>query len=219
MESPKLLLAYWGVRGRTQAIRYLLEYLQLPYEEKRYGENWQEWFTQDKINLPNAFPNLPYVKDGDKCITQSETIYLYLAKKAGRSDLFGKNDDDQIAVSSSRWAIADFVSALTELAYNPEFEKIRDSTLDEKVVPKLEQVSKLLGDKEFLHGYITYVDFILYEILELISVMKTEILEPFANLREYKDRFAKQQFMVDYINSDKFIRRPFYGPAVWNPME
>jgi len=44
MEDPtKLLLAYWAVRGRVQAIRYFLEYLGLPYEEKsiklRNGRN------------------------------------------------------------------------------------------------------------------------------------------------------------------------------------
>jgi len=217
--SPKLLLGYWGVRGRTQPIRYLLEYLQLPYEEKRYGENWEEWFAQDKVNLPAPFPNLPYIKDGDRVVTQSEAVYLYIAQKAGRSDLFGKTDDDQVTVSSTRWTIADLVQSVGDLAYNPEFEKIRDETLNEKVVPLLEALSTFLGQREFLHGYITYVDFIFYEILELLSVMKKEILEPFVNLGEYQQRFTKQQFMVDYINSDKFIKRPFFGPAVWNPME
>jgi len=78
-DSTKLLLAYWAVRGRAQAIRYFLEYLGLPYEEKRYQiEKWQEWFEQDKLSCTADFPNLPYLKDGDKIVTETEAIFIYL---------------------------------------------------------------------------------------------------------------------------------------------
>lgn len=34
----KIHLYYWGVPGKGQPIRFLLEYLGLPYEETRYTE-------------------------------------------------------------------------------------------------------------------------------------------------------------------------------------
>jgi hypothetical protein len=49
-------------------IRFLLEYLALPYEEKIYTLNEEkkaEWFTKDKLTLSTDYPNLPYLKDGD----------------------------------------------------------------------------------------------------------------------------------------------------------
>lgn len=44
-----------------------------------------EWLA-DKPNLGLAFPNLPYLIDGDVKLTQSLAIMRYLARKAG---LFG----------------------------------------------------------------------------------------------------------------------------------
>ena len=36
MAEQKLTLGYWGLRGRAQPIRFLLEYVGLPYEDKKY---------------------------------------------------------------------------------------------------------------------------------------------------------------------------------------
>ena len=219
-DSSKLLFAYWQCRGRAQAIRYLLEYLQFPYEEKRYdGENWQEWFEKDKPSLPNPFPNLPYIKHQGKVITETETIFLYIIRKSGRKDLLGKTEDDEFTVSTSRWALKDLVDELGKLAYNPEYEKVRDETLETNIGPRLETFSKFLGEKEYLHGYITYVDFIFFEMLEILEAMKNELFSKYENLKEYHRKFKEQKFMKDYMASERFIRRPFFGLSTWNPME
>lgn len=34
--NTKILLGYWNIPGRGHLLRYLLEYTELPYEEKRY---------------------------------------------------------------------------------------------------------------------------------------------------------------------------------------
>jgi glutathione S-transferase len=47
MAETPLTLGYWGIRGRAQPVRYLLEFLGLPYEEKRYTDPAQ-WFGVDK---------------------------------------------------------------------------------------------------------------------------------------------------------------------------
>jgi len=221
MEYPtKLLLVYFSVRGRAQALRYLLEYLQLPYEEKKYDVNdWEEWSEKDKKTLPTAFPNLPYLKDGEKVVTETETIFLYLCKKAGRKDLFGKTEDDEFDISTTRWVINDLNTYIGELVYDPDFEKKRDEILEEKIAPKLSQLSTFLGKKEYLHGYLTYVDFLLYELIEIIQRMKSDFLDKYENLKEFQKNFAEQKFMKDYISSKRYIARPFYGYAVWNPYD
>jgi len=214
----KYVLVYWDCRGRAQPVRYLLEYLSIPYEEKRYEiQNATEWFEKDKHELKHPFPNLPYLRDGERIITETEAIYQYICKKANRKDLLGANEEEEIDVCTTRWVINDVAVAIAEVAYTENFETIKDAQLDERVAPKLEYLSKFLGEKEFLHGHITYVDFILYEQLVIMEALKPEILAK--NLKDYIERFANQKFMKDYMASDKYIKRPFFGYAYWNPME
>jgi glutathione S-transferase len=63
-----MILGYWNIRGLAQPIRFLLEYLRLPYEDKRYT-NPEQWFRIDKLSpgfIDNPLANLPYLKDGNK---------------------------------------------------------------------------------------------------------------------------------------------------------
>lgn len=89
MESRKVILAYYPIRGLAQSIRNLCEYLKIAYEDKQYA-NREEWFGKDKLTFKSDFPNLPYLIDGDKYITESEAIIIYLIYKANRTDLLGK---------------------------------------------------------------------------------------------------------------------------------
>mmetsp|Transcript_40419 Transcript_40419/g.35877 ORF Transcript_40419/g.35877 Transcript_40419/m.35877 type:complete len:108 (+) Transcript_40419:83-406(+) len=103
--TSKLLLCYWNVRGRTQPVRFFLEYLGLPYEEKRYElANAMDWFAKDKNELNCTFPNLPYLKDGDKIVTETDALFHYLARKANKKDLLGK-EEHQVDLMTARGAI------------------------------------------------------------------------------------------------------------------
>ena len=59
--EAKVVLAYWNLRGLAQPIRYILEYVKQPYEDKQYqfGENddRSEWL-KEKPNLGFDFPNV-----------------------------------------------------------------------------------------------------------------------------------------------------------------
>jgi glutathione S-transferase len=49
-------------------VRFLIEYLGLPYEDKKYTDR-DEWFAKDKPALSaDPLVNLPYVKDGAKVL-------------------------------------------------------------------------------------------------------------------------------------------------------
>jgi len=61
-----LVLGYWGIRGRGNSIKYLLEYTGAPYEVKTYSSP-EEWFGKDKVAMAsNPYVNLPYLKDGSE---------------------------------------------------------------------------------------------------------------------------------------------------------
>ena len=55
-------LGYWPIRGRGQVPRYLFEYLNVDYNDKKYTDR-EEWFKKDKGGLGLDFPNLPYLID------------------------------------------------------------------------------------------------------------------------------------------------------------
>ncbi len=52
------------------------------------------WFGKLKPELQakNGLANLPYLLDGDKVVCESDAILVYLALKAGRSEMIGKTD-------------------------------------------------------------------------------------------------------------------------------
>jgi glutathione S-transferase len=91
--SDKIVFGYWGIRGLGQVARLLLAYSGLAWEDHKYLEK-EKWFDKDKKELGFAFPNLPYLIDGDFKLTESRAINLYVIKKSGKTDLLGKNLKD-----------------------------------------------------------------------------------------------------------------------------
>jgi glutathione S-transferase len=88
----KVTLGYWNIRGLAERIRLLLEYVQIPYDEKVFTpETRPEWFETLKPEYVKKNPaaNLPYLLDGDKLITETGAIMVYLCHKANRTDLLG----------------------------------------------------------------------------------------------------------------------------------
>lgn len=218
--KPKLLLSYWNVRGRTQPIRYFLEYLGLPYEEKRYTlENWQEWFVNDKPKSKSDFPNLPTLQDGDTFVTETDAIFHYLAHKANKPETVGKIED-QVKLLTTRGVTYDIAHELGNAAYKKEYADLIGDVFEKKVNPKLNHYNNYLENRKYLAGdYITFYDFVLYEGLEIVTLHRKDGLDNFKNVLSYKARIADLDCMKNYFKSERYIHRPFYGPAHFNPMD
>ena len=77
-----IVFGYWGIRGRGQLARYILEYTEQEYTEKRYS-NPQDWFGKDKPELKTPYPNLPYITDGDFSLSESNALINYIVRKSG----------------------------------------------------------------------------------------------------------------------------------------
>ena len=63
------------------------------YDLKHQGPTWA---TEEKAKLEAShnFVNLPYLKDGDFFLTESEAIMAYAISKSGKSELNGTNPID-----------------------------------------------------------------------------------------------------------------------------
>lgn len=66
--------------GNVQKVIFLLEELQLPYERKDYGRQFQNTTTPEYVAM-NPMQKVPTLVDGDTIVWQSNTILRYLANK------------------------------------------------------------------------------------------------------------------------------------------
>ena len=85
-------VGYWNIRGLVGGIRVLLEHVGAEWKETMYeaqlkegkdgSDIFNDWDRSDWLNVKSsedfqskfAFPNVPWMKDGDVCISQSTAI-------------------------------------------------------------------------------------------------------------------------------------------------
>ncbi|XP_029995061.1 glutathione S-transferase Mu 1-like [Sphaeramia orbicularis] len=202
-------LAYWDIRGLAQPIRLLLEYTGTNYEDKFYrcGEapNYDKscWFDE-KPKLGMDFPNLPYLEDGDRKISQSNAIMRYIARK---HNLCGETEDEKVRVDIMENQAMDFRNGFVRMCYT-DFDNIKPGYL--KMLPDtLKQFSNFLGDRKWFAGdKITFVDFIMYELLDQHRMFHPTCLDEFKNLKDLMDRFEALEKIAAYMKSNRFMKTP-----------
>ncbi|CAN7940736.1 unnamed protein product [Ixodes hexagonus] len=211
------VLGYWDIRGLAQALRDLLEYAKVEYEDKKYGfgtgPEWtkDEWLA-DKPNLGLEFPNLPYYLDGDVKLTQSLAILKYLGRKHG---LAPKDEKLQCRADVVEMQAFDVLLSVGRLISDPAYsdDKRRQFIVDQ--AEKLCQFDALLAkDGPFVAGQnVTYVDFFLYEILQTVRVLgPSTFRKNFPTLEEYNERVAGLPGLREYLASPRFKEWAFASP-------
>ncbi|XP_042318713.1 glutathione S-transferase Mu 4-like [Sceloporus undulatus] len=211
-------LGYWDIRGLAHAIRLLLEYTETPYEDKQYyfGEapdfDRSQW-TSVKEKLGFDFPNLPYLIDGERKITQSNAILRYIARK---HKMCGVTEEEIIRMDILENQVMDFGNDLARICYSPDFEKLKPAYI-EQLPGKLKLFSQFLGDRKwFAENKITYVDFLAYDVLDVHRIFQPKCLDQFKNLKDFLDRFEALDKISAYMKSGRFLRTPLYGKnATW----
>lgn len=219
MEEKKLTFGYWGCQALGHPTRLLLAYHKVDFEDVQYT-NDADWFKRDKPELKTAFPNLPYLKDGDYVITESSAIIQYAALKTGNPDLLGKNMLDSIVLAQIAGVLRDLMKVLLDLAQDKEYEKNKGTVLAEKIALYFEKLSKSMGEKEYCLDYITYVDFLLYYQSSLVQRLDPEFLKKWPNILKHHDRILNSEGIQAYRKSPKY---PKYfetpGFAAWSGEE
>uniref|UniRef100_G3MR73 glutathione transferase n=1 Tax=Amblyomma maculatum TaxID=34609 RepID=G3MR73_AMBMU len=221
-KPEKVVLGYWAdIHGIVEPIRYMLEYLGVPYEYKTYPwmnkptlqESKAVWLEEKKALAAQgfAFPNLPYLVDGETKMTQSLAIMRYLARKHGlvvpdsKPVEAARVDMLESLLNDLRWSLIYYCweDYLESLKWN----------FVEALPGQVEQLSRALGDRPWLAGdKITHVDFLLYELLDQFSLFKPGCLDKHDNLKAYVDRFRQLKLIKAYLSSDRFRPWPMFLP-------
>ncbi|XP_077575817.1 glutathione S-transferase Mu 3-like [Stigmatopora nigra] len=202
-------LAYWDIRGLAQPIRLLLEYTGTEYEDKFYscGEapdyDKSCWFNE-KQKLGMDFPNLPYLEDGNRKIVQSNAIMRYIARK---HNLCGESEDEKIRVDIMENQSMDFRNGFVRMCYT-DLKAMKPGYL-QALPGVLTQFSKFLGGHKWFAGdKITFVDFIMYELLDQHRMFDPSCLDDFKNLQDLLARFEALEKIVAYMKSNRFMKTP-----------
>ena len=221
MATSQVVLGYWNIRGFSEPIRMLLEYLEIPYVEEKYKEV-EEWLPK-KQSGAMEFPNLPYLIDGDLTLTESEAILAHLAIKANKPELNGK-DQDRVRFLQLRGVITEIGPRLGQYAYESkdldELKQKCEMWASWWGGSKLPGLNDLLGKNEWVMGYLTYLDFILAETIERSADMDaevgTKITKDYPNLIAHAKRVHELPAIKAYRQSDRFQPRPYLRHvALW----
>ncbi|KAH7957572.1 hypothetical protein HPB52_020318 [Rhipicephalus sanguineus] len=214
-----LILGYWAIRGRAQAIRNLLAYVGVEYEDKRYCHGQgavpsrDEWLAV-KYMLGLDFPNLPYLIDGEVRMSQSLAIQRYLGRKHG---LVPKGEEVERRVDMLELQqIMDVATQISTLCYDRDYNDDKRRKFLDDVAEILRQVEAyLIKYGPFAAGSrVTYVDFLLYEALEVIRMLGPKSFPTnYALLVKYCERVAALPGLKEYLASDRFKAWPICAPS------
>jgi len=199
-------VGYWSLRGLVGFIRLIDVYTNegikwVNYEVAQY-EQWVEEKAKNEAGFD--FPNLPWMKDGDLKITQSLAILKYIARRHNLIPAeLGTADMLEQQVIDSRSAFGKFNYGGTQ----PD-----DEFVAETLKPQFAKWNAFLADKEFLTEKLSYLDFLMWEYLDHISLVFPGQLKENANLLAYYKRFATLPAIQAYLDSDAFQVSPISGP-------
>ena len=150
-----------------------------------------------KHTLGLAFPNLPYLIDGDFKLTETLAIHKYLAELYDQT-LLGKNPKDKARVTMFACVVTEMKMKIT-----PPFYRTEDKTeIIEEYKKRLPPILANKGEHQFLVGnYPTYIDFYFFEMMELLRfVTEGAILEEFPDLKAYRLRMLGLKGLKEYLS-------------------
>ena len=211
--DTKLILGYWEIGGVAAPIRMLLHYLKVDYENVFYSPT-NDWYAKKKefYQDPNrVLPNLPHLIDGDYFLTEAFAIPYYICSKYNRLDLFGETPQEQGRVRQIESVIQDINFYFTDPILGPS-EKAK-AALEENlkegkpVTLLLQELFKIIGDKQFITGKFSYADLktanflIMFRDIALNHDLKCPICGN-DNVIKYIKGIRGMEEFKDYIGSE-----------------
>lgn len=209
-EAEPVIIGYYPLRGKAQIPRLLCEYLHIPYLESHFTpEEWskfkqttgREWVTKD----------LPFLKDEEFVVCGASGAIFYLIEKSGRRDLCGRTLADKIKIDSIR-SKHDLSKSILGLicSARPTLSADDQKSLafywKSKIQPILWDYQNECPREGWYYGYITIMDFVIYELLNLIKSILEEQLKKFKKLMALRERFSAIPEIRNYENSPRALK-------------
>ena len=233
-------LGYWNIRGLAGGIRMLLEYCGADWIDTQYevvqaasssdmtikvGDRATAWDASQWFNAKNSpefqenfdFPNLPWLKDGDVHISQSNTVFQYIARKYKiGQDL---SDTEAWRIDLAKDQLGDFrlgfLMMLYDMPSHPWAE--RETYCKNTLIPNLEQIDRFIGANTYVAGAtLTWVDFMFWETFDQMHRFDDSLFSGLENIMRFKTHFESLPKVKAFFDSDKFMVGPIVNKmALW----
>ncbi|KRZ24561.1 putative splicing factor, arginine/serine-rich 7 [Trichinella pseudospiralis] len=200
--APKYKLAYFAIRGLAEPIRLLLHDQKVNFEDERFDKkDWPE------IKPKMLFGQVPCLYEDDKPIVQSGAIMRHLGRRFG---LYG-NADEMTYVDVVYEGIVDLRLKYARLIYGDFSDEAKCKFVNEVLPVELARFEKLLTGKQYiLNDEITFADYALVELLDVLLVLSSTCLEKFPALKTFHAQFMDRPNLKKYLSSD------FQSERRWN---
>jgi glutathione S-transferase len=125
----------------------------------------------------NPAVNLPYLIDGDKIISESNAVLVYIIHKAQRVELLGRNWNEKVIIATADGVVndlyQDYISLVYEINVN-SFEEAAEEYL-EKFKGSLRKLSGIIGEKDYFAGGITWLDFVVSDFVQTLQLFEPKL--------------------------------------------
>ena len=197
---------------RDLRVRWALEEAGIPYTARHIAH-------PDRLSAEHVakqpFAQVPVYEKDDLVLFESGAIVLHIAQQS--ETLLPKEPEARAraigwifaALNSIEQFVQSFV-ALDAFYPNEEWAKLRKPSAREQLIGRLAQLSRRLGDREYLEDRFTAGDLMMRSVLRILR--GTDVLKVFPNLAGYRarceERPAFQKALADQMS-------PFatYAPA------
>jgi len=199
--ASQIVLEYFPTRGRAEYIVLILEEAGVPYERRNMIDRSN--LKVDKDAYP--FGQVPRLIDGSLNLVQGYTICRHLARKF---NLYGSTLEEHAKADEIADAGEDLRSQYYEAIYT-------SGDFDAEVRAFAASSPGILAGLEYLlsknnggHGYfvgagVTYADFIIFEMLDIIPKLLPNHLDAYPLLKAFHARVAARPKIAAYIASGK----------------
>lgn len=134
----------------------------------------------------------------------------YVVERAGRTDLFGRTLPDRVKIDSikSRHDLSGAVLGLicsARPSLSPEEKKSLSYYWASKLEPILNDYEHESPQVGWYYGYLTVMDFLIYELLNLLESVFPDEVGKFVRLMALRHRFAAIPEIRNYENSSRAL--------------
>jgi len=211
MASP-IEIGYWKIRGLAAPLRMMAVYSGVAYKDNSYDVlggpgkwDYSQWASvKPSLAEKNPLINLPYVKDGETIVTQSNACLLYLARKF---NLLGKTPEETTRTEQILFQSFDLRNDKIAVVYEypgSDINKFFTESVPEHF-GKFENWFKHNGTPFCAGNEPTLGDFPLWEIVDQVHRFQIkENKDTFGNyplLKAYHERFRALPQLAAYFQS------------------
>ncbi|OCT91860.1 hypothetical protein XELAEV_18014917mg [Xenopus laevis] len=189
-----VILGYWDIRGLVHSIRLLLEYTGTQYKEKLYVTG--DCHLCFSVSAPNY--------DKSQWLNEKEKLGLdfpnlpYLV-------------DGDVKLTQGN-AILRYIARKHGLCGESEKEKTYVDLIENQAMDFRIGLVVIAYDTEF----ITFVDFLMYDVLDQHQMLDPTCLQNFKNLQAFLTRFEALPAIDAYMKSSRFMKTPINNRmATW----